>query len=55
METATVLLVQHDSSLTNTKIRGFYFYVHVGCVCVSVYEVDEWKEPVGVEKRSRVN
>lgn len=28
----TVLLVRHDTSLTNTKIRGFYFYVHIMCV-----------------------
>lgn len=28
----TVLLVRHDTSPTNTKIRGFYFYVHIMCV-----------------------
>jgi len=34
----TFLPFQHDTSLTNTKIRGFYVYIHIVylrvCVCV---------------------
>jgi len=36
----TFLPFQHDTSLTNTKIRGFYVYIHIVylsvCVCVCV-------------------